>query len=136
MPPDTEMLLSNVTVMLLPVVMAAEVVNVVVALPENATGVPLDPTVCELLMVYVPMPPMPVPSAVMLVLGNTPMPGPPMIVWPTASEPLLAAVTVSVVPVMYPTMLTSVITLALVIVVPAVMPVSYTHLTLPTILRV
>ena len=50
MPPDTEILLSKVTVTT-PVVIAAEVVNVVVALPEKATGATLEPTVCELLMV-------------------------------------------------------------------------------------
>ncbi len=61
--------------------------------PEPAPKDVLD-TVCEALTVYVPAPPEPVPSAVMVVAKATPAP---LMVMPTARVPEEIAVTVSVV---------------------------------------
>lgn len=61
--------------------------------PEPAPKVALD-TVCEALTVYVPVPPEPVPKAVMVVAKATPAP---LMVKPTASVPEEMADTVSVV---------------------------------------
>jgi len=59
-------------------------------------GVSAPPVVlCCTPTVYVPMPPVPVPSAAITVLGVTPAPES---VWPTAKDPVGADVTVSVEP--------------------------------------
>ena len=67
-------------------------------IPFASKGVPVmvvAPSVCESEHVYVPVPPVPVPNAVMSVFAVTLVP---VILMPTASAPDVTAVTVSVVP--------------------------------------
>ena len=66
--------------------------------PAAASAVPPE-TVCEGVTVYVPAPPVPDPSAVMVVPAATPGPAS---VWPTASAPDATAETVSDVPAIAP----------------------------------
>ena len=54
-----------------------------------------DERVCETLTMYVPVPPVPVPKAVIMVPDNTPVP---VTNCPTARAPEVTALTVSVVP--------------------------------------
>ena len=87
--PDDTALTVNVVPEMLPVTTA----------PTVTDDKDWDNTVCEMLTVYVPVPPDPVPSAVMTVSFETPTPN---TCCPTANAPVDTLLTVNVVPEMSP----------------------------------